>query len=215
MTKLSEIFQPFGGERLIEWFSDLTELWHDTAPIRPSEIASPEGLTQWVHYKNFLIWHFEEKVRREGLPPEQIVEIEKSIDRHNYKRLEAIEQIDIWIENALIVAGIRPGEDVDVNSETVGSIVDRLSILTLKIFHLNEQLLEDSLTEEQRQLAAMRKSILEEQRRDVAGALDRLLYELRRGKKRHRVYRQFKVYNDPNFNVEKYLHPVDSTTQQG
>jgi hypothetical protein len=206
LTSLSEVLSPFRGSRLCEWFSDLTELWHDTAPIKPNDIASPHGLTQWIHYKNFFVWHFEEQVRHEGVKDKEIVELEQKIDRHNLKRLEAIEQIDIWIDNVLNSAGIRPDKDIDVNSETPGSIVDRLSILTLKIFHLNELLLNERLNEEQRQLPALRKSILEEQRSDLAGAMDKLLLDLRQAKKRHQVYRQYKIYNDPSFHPEQYNH---------
>lgn len=202
---LSQILLPFQGQRLIEWFNDLTELWHDTSPIKPAETASPQGLTQWIHYKNFVVWHLEEKIRIGDLSPDQIVEIQKSIDLHNLKRLEAMEQIDIWIENVLVSAGIRPGREVEVNSETIGSIVDRLSILTLKIFHLDERINNEDTAPEERQETLLRKNILFEQRADVASALDRLLLEYRQARKRHCVYRQFKIYNDPNFHWEDYL----------
>lgn len=205
MTVLSELLSPFRGERLIEWFNDLTELWHDTAPIKPKDITSPQGLTQWVHYKNFVVWHLQEQIRRKGTPNEVIVESGKSIDYHNLKRLEAIEQMDIWLENVLNAAGLHPDRSVEVNSESPGSIVDRLSILTLKIFHMNEHLMNGDLSEEQQQLAALRKSILEEQRNDLADALNKLLLDLRQAKKRHQVYRQFKIYNDPSFHPEEYL----------
>lgn len=208
MGLLSQILLPFQGQRLVEWFNDLTELWHDTAPIKPNDTSSPQGLTQWVHYKNFVVWHLEERVRKGDLSPEKILEIQRSIDIHNLKRLEAMEQIDIWIENVLVSAGIRPGKEVEVNSETIGSIVDRLSILTLKIFHLNERINAANTTNEEKQEILLRKNILVEQRADVATALDRLLLEYRQAKKRHCVYRQFKIYNDPNFHWEDYLHPT-------
>lgn len=205
MTVLSELLSPFRGERLIEWFNDLTELWHKTAPIRPKDISSPQGLTQWVHYKNFVVWHLQEQIRRKETSDEVIVESGKSIDYHNLKRLEAIEQIDIWLENVLNAAGLHPEPSVEVNSESPGSIIDRLSILTLKIYHLNEHLMNADLNEEQRQLTALRLSILEEQRNDLANALNKLLLDLRQAKKRHQVYRQFKIYNDPSFHPEQYL----------
>jgi hypothetical protein len=204
LISLSEVLSPFSGSRLCEWFSDLSELWHDTSPIKPNDSTSPHGLTQWIHYKNFVVWHLEEQVRRKGVKPKEIVEMEQTIDRHNLKRLEAIEQIDIWIENVLNTAGIHPDKEIEVNSETPGSIVDRLSILTLKIFHLNEHLLNAHISEEQRQLPALRKSILEEQRADLANAMDKLLLDLRQVKKRHQVYRQYKIYNDPSFHPEQF-----------
>ncbi len=203
MASLSELLKPFSGERLTEWFSDLTALWHDTAPIRPNYTTSPKGLTQWIHYKNYIVWHLEEKVRNDDITDAEILEAERTIDLHNLKRLAAIEQIDIWLDNVLKSAGLSPGDDVDVNSETPGSIIDRLSILTLKIYHLREHLDSDRLSEQARNNFNIRLLVLEEQYSDLTKALDKLLLDLRQAKKRHKVYRQFKIYNDPNF------HPKD------
>ncbi len=199
MAGLSDLLKPFSGERLIEWFTDLTELWHDTAPIKPNDNSSPKGLTQWIHYKNYIMWHLEEFVRQDGASDAEILEAEKIIDLHNVKRLAAIEQIDIWLDTVLKSAGIISSEEASVNSETPGSIIDRLSILTLKIYHLKERLNSDDLTEQNRQNMTIRLAVLEEQYQDLAAALDRLLLELRQAKKQHKVYRQFKIYNDPNF----------------
>ncbi len=203
MASLSELLKPFSGERLTEWFSDLTELWHDTTPIKPNDTSSPKGLTQWIHYKNYVVWHLEDKVRNEDITDAEILQAERTIDLHNLKRLAAIEQIDIWLDNVLKSAGLSPGEDVDVNSETPGSIIDRLSILTLKIYHMRAHLASDDLSEKARHDLNIRLSVLEEQYNDLAKALDKLLLDLRQAKKRHKVYRQFKIYNDPNF------HPND------
>lgn len=204
MASLSELLSPFGGARLIEWFNDLTELWHDTAPIKPNETSSPHGLTQWLHYKNFIIWHLEEGVRNEETPESQIVESQRHIDAHNLKRMQIIEQMDIWIDNVLTGAGIAPDDHAELNSETPGSIVDRLSILTLKIFHMYMHLQAPDLTDEQQDALRVRLSVLEEQRDDVANALDKLMLDLRQAKKKHKVYRQFKIYNDPSFPHEQY-----------
>ncbi|MBN1466718.1 DUF4254 domain-containing protein [candidate division KSB1 bacterium] len=204
MASLSELLTPFNGARLIEWFEDLTELWHDTAPIKPNDISSPKGLTQWIHYKNFVVWHLEELVRNENSSNQDIVDAEKTIDVHNMKRLAAIEQMDIWIDNLLQAADVTPQADAPVNSETPGSIVDRLSILVLKIFHMQKYLLDKSLDENHRKPLSLKIHILQEQRDDLARAIDRLLLDIRQGKKRHKVYRQFKIYNDPSFHRAHY-----------
>jgi len=199
LAALSELLKPFEGERLIEWFSDLTELWHDAAPIKPNDIASPKGLTQWIHYKNYIVWHLEEYVRKEETTDVEILKAEKTIDMHNLKRLAAIEQIDIWLDNVLKSAGISLGDDALVNSETPGSIIDRLSIITLKIFHIRRHLEAEDLDEKTRSNLKIRLAVLQEQYDDVVSALDALLLDLRQAKKRHKVYRQFKIYNDPSF----------------
>jgi hypothetical protein len=204
LASLSKLLLPFQGERLVEWFSDLTELWHDTAPIKPMDISSPKGLTQWVHYKNFIVWHLEEQVRHRETADQDIIQAEKTIDEHNTKRLAAIEQIDIWIDNVLQSADVNTSEDAEINSETPGSIVDRLSILGLKLYHMQEHLSAAGLDENYRKIVTLQMHILQEQRDDLAKALDQLLLDIRQGKKRHKVYRQFKIYNDPSFHPKDY-----------
>lgn len=206
MTSLHHLLAPFGGKSLIEWFTDLTDLWHDTQPIKPKDISSPKGLTQWMHYKNFVVWHLEEYIRKPGVSAEESVQVNKTIDIHNTRRLEAIEQIDIWIDNVLQSAGISPAREVEVNSETPGSIIDRLSILTLKIIHMQEQLVSNANEDEQDGDLELRMNVLEEQRSDLSSALDKLLLDLRQAKKRHTVYRQFKIYNDPSFHTNDFIH---------
>lgn len=202
MNSIKEILAPFEGKRLLEWFTDLIELWHDTAPLKPTDTKSPKGMTQWVLYKNFLIWHLKEMLRDETVNVNQIQKIEKAIDRNTCIRLDVLEQIDIWIDNVLSTAGIQPKKDARVHSETPSNIIDRLSILCLKIYHMRERLKKD--THDDVNSAQIRLNILEEQRRDVADALDELIKELRLGGKRLKVYRQFKIYNDPSFHPELF-----------
>ena len=206
MTSLHHLLAPFGGQELIEWFTDLNDLWHDTSPIKPKDISSPKGLTQWVHYKNFVVWHLEEYIRKPGVSAEESVKVNKTIDLHNTRRLEAIEQIDIWIENVLQSAGIAPDKDLEVNSETPGSIIDRLSILTLKVNHMMDQLAKACTKKAKRSDLELRIHVIEDQRSDLAAALDKLLLDLCQAKKRHAVYRQFKIYNDPSFHADDFSH---------
>jgi len=204
LKSLSEIFTPFQGERLVEWFSDLIALWHETGPIEPSDRFTPIGMTQWVHYHNFILWHQEDEARRKDVTDKDIAECKRTIDRHNQLRNDGIEQIDVWIDNVLKTAGINPDDNVEVNSETPGSIIDRLSILSLKIYHMAEQTMRDDVSQEHKELSELRLSILQEQRDDLVKALNKLILDLRMAKKRHKVYRQFKMYNDPRFNPALY-----------
>lgn len=204
MASLTELLKPYSGERLIEWFNDLTELWHDTGPIKPNDISSPRGLTQWIHYKNFVVWHLEERVRQKNIAEKEIVEAEKTIDEHNMKRLQAVEQIDIWIDTVLQSADVQAAADAGINSETPGSIVDRLSVLVLKLYHMEQHLNNERLDERRSSHLNLQRQILQEERDDLANALDALFLEMRQGKKRHKVYRQFKIYNDPSFHPEHY-----------
>ncbi len=200
MSLLSEILVPFKGERLIEWYHDLNELWHNTGPIEPEDHHSPTGMTQTIHYCNFILWHLEDEVRRTDVPATKVVECKRLIDLQNQHRNDTVERIDVWIDNVLKNANIEPDVSVEMNSETPGSIIDRLSIICLKIYHMNEQLNRTDVDSEHKKMAKMRVGILTEQRDDLSRALDKLILDLRQTNKRHKVYRQFKMYNDPRFN---------------
>ncbi len=204
MTSLTTILAPLSGNSLIEWFSDLTSLWHETGAIPPEDRLTPKGMTQWIHYHNFSLWHYEDEARRTDVDDKHIADAKRAIDKHNQQRNDGIEQIDIWIDTLLDTAGIKPEEDVEINSETPGSIIDRLSILTLKIYHMEEQMNRDELSKDLKELCSLRANILHTQRQDLAKALDKLFLDLRQAKKRHKVYRQFKMYNDPRFNPAIY-----------
>ncbi|MBN2356074.1 DUF4254 domain-containing protein [candidate division KSB1 bacterium] len=204
MTSLTTILAPLSGNNLIEWYSDLTSLWHETGPIPPEDPLTPKGMTQWIHFHNYSLWHHEDEARRTDVPDKHIADAKHAIDRHNQQRSDGIEKLDIWIDNVLHTAGIEPEEEVEFNSETPGSIIDRLSILSLKIYHMDEQIERSDLSKELNELCTLRANILREQRDDLAKALDKLFLDLRQVKKRHKVYRQFKMYNDPRFNPAIY-----------
>lgn len=204
MTSLTQIFAPFKGETLLEWLTDLTALWHETGPIVPKDYLSPIGMSQWIHYHNYALWHLEDEARRTDVPDSEIAKCKRAIDKHNQKRNDGIEQVDIWIENVLKTAGIETDANVEINSETPGSIIDRLSILSLKIFHMSEQCERKGLDEDIREMLQVRTNILLEQRDDLSKSLNKLILDLRQAKKRHKVYRQFKMYNDPQFNPSIY-----------
>lgn len=203
-SSLTDILKPFSAESLIEWYTDLTDLWHGAAPVVSEDHDSPKGMTQWIHFKNFTLWHLEDDARRDDLPAEEIVKIKRAIDYNNQKRSDVIEKIDIWLENVLKTAGIEPPENVEINSETPGSIIDRLSILTLKIYHMEEQVERKDVEKEHVELSKKKLKVLNEQRNDLARALDKLILDLRMANKRHKVYRQFKMYNDPKTNPALY-----------
>ena len=203
LNSTKEILAPFEGRRLLEWFTDLIELWHDTAPLKPTDTQSPKGMSQWILYKNFVIWHLEEMLREDNVDSARLLKIESAIDRNNHIRLDVLEQIDIWIDNVLSTAGIEPGKNAPVHSETPSNIINRLSVLCLKIYHMHERLRTEYEGNDTNTLK-IRLNILEEQRKDVATALDELIKELRLGQKKHKVYRQFKIYNDPSFHPELF-----------
>jgi hypothetical protein len=145
----------------------------------------------------------EDEARRTDVGPEVIADCKRRIDALNQERNDLIERIDVCIV-ALIADLIPAGAKKRHNTETLGSVLDRLSILALKIFHMREQAERADAGEEHVRVCSEKARVLEEQRTDLLhGALE-LVDEFARGDKTPRVYYQFKMYNDPALNPKLY-----------
>jgi hypothetical protein len=167
-----------------------------------------DGAWQWIeanHRCNNLLWDEEDLARRRDVPDGAIAANKRAIDGYNQKRNDAIERIDEALLAAL--AGARPAPDARLNSETAGAMIDRLSILALKIFHMRAQAQRGDATPEH--VAACREKLarLVEQRGDLQGCLAALLADCAAGRAIFKVYRQFKMYNDPTLNPYLYGKP--------
>ena len=154
------------------------------------------------HQYNTLLWDEEDKARRTDVGPAEIAASKRLIDQYNQKRNDAVEALDEAILSELM--DIPHTADARLNSETAGAMIDRLSILALKIHHMREQT--ERKDAESTHIDACRAKLerLELQRQDLAACLDRLLREAREGKAYFKVYRQFKMYNDPTLNPYLY-----------
>jgi len=177
--------------------------WHtDPSDYRPADlVTNPVALE--LAYRNYLLWHEEDKARRTDVDDSIIASVKRAIDRYNQERNDLIERLDEkileWLEER------RPSAVTDViNSETPGSIVDRISIMSLKIYHMAEDAQRDDISEEHRQRSLMRYELLKVQRQDLYNALAALFVDLLAGRKKMKLYRQFKMYNDPSLNPEIY-----------
>lgn len=152
------------------------------------------------HAWNRLLWDEEDRARRVDVPDAEIAANKRAIDRYNQARNDAVETLD----ELLLRHHPPPRLGAWLNSETAGSIVDRLSINALKICHVDQQAARADATTEHRQTCLDRLAVLRTQRTDLLVCLQRLLDGLRDGSCWFRLYRQFKMYNDPSFNP--YLH---------
>lgn len=157
------------------------------------------------HGCNRLLWDEEDKARRTGVDAAEIVASKRLIDQHNQRRNDAVEAIDEAILAQL--ASLEPAADARLSSETAGAMIDRLSILALKVFHMRAQCERGDAGAAHVDACRAKLACLRLQRQDLAFCLDRLLTEAAAGRARFKVYRQFKMYNDPTLNPYLYGRP--------
>ena len=177
---------------------ECTERWHHGPIDNPYR-----GFLHLVceqHQRNFLLWHEEDKARDPTASDHEIAAVKRRIDRLNQERNDWIERLDESILKSLAAWGVRPLTRAKLNTETPGAAIDRLSILALRIYHMEEQTQRTDVDDEHRERARAKLSILYQQYEDLSTALADLLADLFSGKRVMKVYRQFKMYNDPAYN---------------
>lgn len=193
LPRAAEI-QRFHDERVAD------RAWAGNAPQAPGQ-----GIWYWIednHRSNNLLWEEEDQARRTDVGDAAIAANKRAIDRLNQRRNDAIERMDEALLAAL--AGVERRGDARQNSETAGAIIDRLSILALKIFHMRAQTERTDAGPDHVDSCRRKLVRLIEQRHDLAACLDRLLAECAAGSAYIKVYRQFKMYNDPGLNPYLY-----------
>ena len=186
--------------------------WHAAEPERIDTGAGGtaaetlRGLILAQHLINFRQWHIEDVARRKDVGAPVIAECKFAIDVSNQRRTDAFEAVDEHLVRRLerFVPPVKEGERVRHNTESLGMVVDRLSILALKIFHMEEQTLRRDVDESHRKSCAGKLAVLEEQHKDLLQALLDLIDDFCAGVKRPKAYYQFKMYNDPSLNPELY-----------
>jgi len=171
--------------------------------------AGPEGRADWLeavrrqHRSNFELWHIEDEARAPGASDADLAGVKLRVDVTNQLRNDLAEQLDRVLLGRLEAKGL-PNPAAELNSESPGLMIDRLSILALKIYHTREEAERAGAPEGHAERNLERLAILEEQRRDLAGCLDALWRETLDGKRRFKLYRQLKMYNDPALNPAIY-----------
>ncbi len=175
-----------------------TSEWHHKA-FEPSA-SGLLGVVEEEHRCNFELWHEEDRARRDDQGYEFVYRAKRSIDEWNQRRNDNIERIDKWL-----VDRIPPlPEGAPMHSETPAMIIDRLSILALKEYHMAEEAHREDASAEQRAKCQSRLAVIQRQRSDLAAALTELLSEVASARRGFRVYYQFNMYNDPSLNPELY-----------
>ncbi len=173
--------------------------WHHKMILTQTEL--PWKFIEENNQYNFLLWHEEDIARIKDIDPLRMVDAKRNIDKYNQLRNNAIEKIDEWILTSLAAGA---GTNLPMHSETPGMMMDRLSIMALKKYHMFEETTRLDATEEHITKCTNKVSVLDEQITDLADCLDNVLKLLSEGKLKFKVYRQFKMYNDPELNPQLY-----------
>lgn len=158
--------------------------------------GEPDGLRGCIashHFSNFKLWALEDEARRRDVDDSYIASIKRGIDEWNQRRNDLVESIDQGLLGLLPL----PGDSAQRHSETAGMMIDRLSILALKVSNMRALAQgDDELARE----CAAKLELLEEQRDDLAACLDALMEDCLAGRRYFKLYRQFKAYNDVRLN---------------
>ena len=197
----------------------LTQAWHETpdarvggatAGVAAGAVDGVDGKdAAWLelaarqHGANFDLWHIEDEARAPGATNAELAEVKRRVDRTNQLRNDLIEELDGMLMGWMEARGL-PNPAAPLNSEPPGMMIDRLSILALKIYHTREEAERPDAPPGHAARNRERLAILEEQRNDLAECLDALWRETVNGTRRFKICRQLKMYNDPMLNPAIY-----------
>ena len=164
-----------------------------------------KSIEYYLYLKNWIDtvqWHLEDIIRDPDIDAVRALEIKRRIDRSNQERTDIVELIDSYFYEKY--QSVVPLETATFNTESPAWAIDRLSILALKIYHMQQETLREEVSEEHRSACKKKLTVLLEQQYDLSLAIDQLLADIESGKKYMKVYKQMKMYNDPNLNPVLY-----------
>ncbi len=176
----------------------------DVDAVKPNHYEN-NSLEQILYDKNWIDtvqWHLEDIIRDENIDPVKALEIKRRIDASNQKRTDLVEFIDSWFLNKY--KNTTPNADAKINTETPAWAVDRLSILALKVYHMDLEANRASASDEHREKCQMKLNTLLEQKKDLSSAIDQLLNDIENGLVKIKTYKQMKMYNDETLNPILY-----------
>ncbi len=187
------------AQQAVSNFALWCQAWHadDMLPVSDAPLEK-------LHRANFDLWHLEDSARDPHVTDTVIAEVKRSIDRTNQRRNDLVEQTDMELLAELAAYGL-PNASAPLHSETPGLILDRLSILSLKIFHTEEEIHRRHVSVPHVERNRERLAILRRQSYDLTNCLDLLWRQVCKGDRQFRLYRQMKMYNDPEMNPVLYM----------
>lgn len=188
-------------------FRQATEQYHVTDDV-DAVIANPypEGSLEHTLFAKNMVdavqWHLEDIIRDPDIDPVAALALKRRIDKSNQDRTDMVEELDSYFREKY--SGVNVHEDATINTESPAWALDRLSILALKIYHMQAEVERTDATEQHIAKCAAKLAVLVEQRGDLISAIDTLLADIEAGRKYMKVYRQMKMYNDADTNPVLY-----------
>ncbi|MCI3937644.1 DUF4254 domain-containing protein [Chryseobacterium aahli] len=164
-----------------------------------------DSLERILYAKNWIDtvqWHLEDIIRDENIDPVHALQLKRTIDASNQKRTDLVEYIDSWFLDKY--KNITPKTDAKINTETPAWAVDRLSILSLKVYHMSLEAHRESASEEHRANCKAKLDVLLDQKQDLTTSISQLLTDIENGDVKMKVYKQMKMYNDESLNPILY-----------
>jgi hypothetical protein len=168
-------------------------------PFAPMTIENILYLKNWI---DTVQWHLEDIIRNPEIDPIEALAIKRRIDKSNQDRTDLVERIDSYFLEKYKDTKIK--QSAVINTESPAWAIDRLSILALKIYHMQIEAEREDADKEHKAACQEKLAVLLEQRTDLSTAIDQLLTDIENGDRYMKVYKQMKMYNDPNLNPILY-----------
>jgi len=188
-------------------FIQTTEHYHkfdnvDATPENPYEEGTIEDLLFRKNWIDAVQWHLEDIIRDPEIQPDEALKIKRRIDSSNQDRTDLVESIDDFFMDKY--KDVKIASDATITTESPAWAIDRLSILALKIYHMEQEVTRTDASPEHLEKCNLKLSVLLQQREDLSTAIDQLIADIEAGKKYMKTYKQMKMYNDPALNPILY-----------
>lgn len=174
----------------------------DTPISNPYTKETIEHLLYLKNWVDTVQWHLEDIIRNPAIDPVEALALKRRIDASNQHRTDLVEYIDSWFLQQY--TGVTTKEDASFNTESPAWAIDRLSILELKIYHMQIEADRTEASDEHRLNCSKKLQVLLTQREDLSTAIIQLLGDFANGNKYMKVYKQMKMYNDESLNPVLY-----------
>ncbi|MDR2650816.1 MAG: DUF4254 domain-containing protein [Prevotellaceae bacterium] len=188
-------------------FNESIEKYHETDNV-DTPIQNPykdKTIEYFLYLKNWIDtvqWHYEDIIRDPNINPAEALVLKRKIDKSNQDRTDLVELIDSYFLDKY--KDVKQHAEATINTESPAWAIDRLSILALKIYHMQQEAIRKDASAEHKDACQKKLNVLLEQQKDLSSAIEQLINDIEAGKKYMKVYKQMKMYNDPSLNPVLY-----------